>query len=151
MPFIIEPAWIDVACTLPISRLHVLLIIYAAFFLVLILLLLVLILFRALLRTRCKSERASKHVSEPVPRLQNELFLALQMLRCREYRKDSLLLFREYIWKAWKLIQAKILTIVSCYVNNAFFTIHEIICIVQLIFSNIIQRSFPCIHYDFYL
>lgn len=35
-----------------------------------------------------KQNRTSKHVREPVPRLQNELFLALQMRR-RVSRKDS--------------------------------------------------------------
>jgi len=36
-----------------------------------------------------KQNRIGKHVSEPVPRLQNELFLALRMLRRRVRRKDS--------------------------------------------------------------
>lgn len=36
-----------------------------------------------------KQNRIGKHVSEPVPRLQNELFLALRMLRHRVRRKDS--------------------------------------------------------------
>lgn len=90
---------------------------------------LLLFLHRAPLRARCKSQRASK----PVPRLQNELFLALRMLRRRECRKDSRCNVNIYE-KAWKSIQARILAIVSCYVNNAFFTTHETVRI-KLTFS----------------
>lgn len=96
LSFITGPAWIVAACTLPINLIHIPLITLRCFF------------FSSFARLFAHdvSRHASKHVSEPVLRLQNELFLALRMLRRRECRKDS----RCYvdIWKAWKSVQAKI-------------------------------------------
>jgi len=109
---------------------------------VLFLLLLALLLFRASLRTRCKSERASKHVNEPVPRLQNGLFLALRMLRRQECRKDSRCSVNIYE-RLRKSIQARILTTLSYYVSNAFFTRHEVVRIIQLTFLKSCSVHFP--------
>lgn len=101
------------------------------FFLVLLLLLLVLLLFRASLRARCKKrtrqqtrERASATVTERI------IFSATDAAPSRA--SQGLPLFCEYIWKAWKSIQARILAIVSCYVNNAT---HEPMHVIRLTFS----------------